>query len=131
MTHNAMVPILQWTLSDVVNISTITLVKSLVPGWQETATWALTNSVHYSLNSQWVKDAAKESVKDMLLSRLSAAAAATHDDELDEEEEHPKGLESEVPVDSRGLGGDDNEEEDEEYYDDDDDDDSVDGEEGE
>lgn len=51
------------------------LTKSLIPGLEELTVWALKSSVQYALNDEYVKTLAKDSVRDMILSKLAQVMA--------------------------------------------------------
>jgi hypothetical protein len=86
MTHDALAPLLRWTLSadGPVLEPAIKLTRGLVPSLEEAATGGLKASVRYALESEYVKTLAKESVRDAIVAKINALQEAQRrrDEEL-------------------------------------------------
>lgn len=77
---------------------TVELVESLAPGVEELAAWGLQQSVHWALDDEYVKQLAKDSVKDLLLQRLSLF-------EKEKEAAAEQAASAQKPVVKEGEGG--------------------------
>ena len=97
-THEALVPLLTWTLSEdgpVVEPLTKLTSQTLVPLLEEVTTYGLKIGAQYALESEYVRGLAKDGVKDVLL-RVARVAAQKREEQ---EEKRRKALRE------RGWGG--------------------------
>lgn len=86
MTHDALAPLLRWTLSaeGPVLEPAIKLTRGLVPSLEESATAGLKASVRYALESEFVLGLAKDTVRGAIVSKIHALQEAQRkrDEEL-------------------------------------------------